>query len=237
MEADLNILIAFTAGLLSFFSPCVLPLLPAYLGALGALAFPGAKGANAAAPGRNRVLLPALAFICGFAVIFIVMGLAAGLLGRALLAYRELIYRLGGIVIIFFALVQLNVLKFSFLLRSWRLVSRVPAAGGFISAMLMGAVFSAGWSPCVGPVLGGILLLAMVASSTLQAAYYLVAYTAGMAVPFFLVALFLEGFMLKRGKLNRYLPFFTRLSGLLLLLLGILLVSGLFLRLTAMLTF
>ena len=237
MEADLNIFIAFTAGVLSFFSPCVLPLLPAYLGALGALAIPGGKIKGGDLPGRNRLLLLALAFICGFALIFIAMGLAVGLLGRVLLQHRELIYRLGGLVIIFFALVQLDLLKISYFQRSWRFASRAPAAGGFVGAMIMGAVFSAGWSPCVGPVLGGILLLAMVAATPLQAAFYLVAYTAGMAVPFFLVALFLEGFMRKRGKLNRYLPLFARLGGILLLLLGISLVSGLFQRLTAILTF
>ena len=236
--ADLNILIAFSAGLLSFFSPCVLPLLPAYLGALGALAFPGSgETKENAHPGRKRVMLLALAFVGGFAVIFISMGLAAGFLGQALLVHRELIYRIGGIIVILFGLVQLGVFRLSILERSWRLRDRAPAVSGFFSAFIMGAIFSAGWSPCVGPVLGGILFLAMATASPLQAAIYLVAYTVGMAVPFLLVAFFMEGFMAKRKNINKYLPILSRLSGLLLLALGILLVSGLFLRLTAMLTF
>lgn len=233
--ADLNVLIAFSAGLLSFFSPCVLPLLPAYLGALGVLAFPGAGEVKDKGLGRNRIMLLALAFIGGFAVIFISMGLAVGFLGQALLVHRELIYRVGGIIVIIFGLVQLGVFRFSLLERSWRL--RAPAVGGFFSAFVLGAVFSAGWSPCVGPVLGSILLLAMATGSPLQSAFYLVAYTAGMAVPFLLVAYFVEAFMARRKSINRFLPLLSRLSGVLLLLLGILLVSGLFLRLTAMLTF
>jgi len=239
LEADLNILVAFSAGLLSFVSPCVLPLLPAYLGALGALAFPvaGQAGEGGSGPGRNRILLLALAFIGGFSVIFISMGLAAGMLGMMLLAQRELIYRLGGVIVIGFALVQLGILRFSFLQRSWRFAGLAPAGGGFFSAFVMGIIFSAGWSPCVGPVLGAILLLALAAPTILQAAYYLLAYTLGMAAPFFLAALFLENFMLKRGKLQPYLPIFARLSGVLLLLLGILLASGLFQHLTAILPF
>ena len=235
--ADLNILIAFSAGILSFFSPCILPLLPAYLGALGALAFPVSEGERKGSPVRMLVMLLALAFIGGFAVIFISMGLAAGLLGQTLLAHRELIYRLGGIVVIFFGLAQLGVMRFSFLERTWRMRARAPAVGGFFSAFIMGAVFSAGWSPCVGPVLGSILFLAMATASPLQASVYLIAYTAGMAVPFLLVALFMEKFMSKRKSINRYLPLLNRLSGVLLIILGILLVSGLFLRLTSILTF
>ncbi len=235
MTANLNIFIAFIAGLLSFFSPCVLPLLPAYLGALGALAFPGSKGAGEERPNRSRVKLLALAFICGFALVFMAMGLAAGLLGSMLLAHRELIYRAGGIMIILFALVQLELLQIPLLQSSWHVVSRAPAAGGFVGALLMGAVFSAGWSPCVGPVLGAILLLALTAATPLQAAFYLAAYTLGMAAPFFLVALFLETFMLKRGRINRYLPLLARCSGILLLILGVLLASGLFQQFTAIL--
>jgi len=151
-----------------------------------------------------------------------------------LLAQRELIYRLGGIVIIGFALAQLGILRFSFLQRSWRFSGLAPAEGGLCSAFVMGIIFSAGWSPCVGPVLGAILLLALAAPTIQQSAYYLFAYTLGMALPFFLVALFLENFMVKRGKLQFYLPFFARLSGVLLLLLGILLASGYFQYLTAL---
>lgn len=236
MEADLNILIALGAGLLSFFSPCVLPLLPAYLGALGALAFPG-RGKEQEAVGRSRVLLLSLAFIGGFAVVFMAMGLAVGLLGQALLVHRELIYRVGGAIVIFFGLTQLGLFRFSLLERSWRLKSRAPAVSGFFSAFIMGAVFSAGWSPCVGPVLGSILLLAMAAASPLQAAFYLAAYTVGMALPFLLVALFIDRFMAKRSRINTYLPLLSRLSGILLIFLGVLLLSGLFMRFTAMLTF
>jgi cytochrome c-type biogenesis protein len=156
------------------------------------------------------------------------MGFAAGMLGMVLLAQRELIYRLGGIVVIGFALVQLGILRYSFLQRSWRLTGLTPGRGGFFGAFVMGIVFSAGWTPCIGPVLGAILVLALAAPTILQAAYYLLAYTLGMAAPFLLAAFFLDNFMLKRGKLQPYLPLFARLSGVLLLLLGILLASGYF---------
>lgn len=183
------------------------------------------------------MLLLTFAFVSGFSVIFIAMGLAAGMLGAVLLAQREMIYRLGGIVVIGFALVQLGVLRLSGMQRIWRLPGFTPAGGSYLSAFVMGIIISAAWSPCVGPVLGAVLLLAMVAPTGMQAAFYLLAYALGLAVPFFLAAFFLENYMIKRGKLQRHLPLFARLSGILLLLLGILLASGLFQRWPAILQF
>ncbi|RJX23847.1 MAG: cytochrome c biogenesis protein CcdA [Dethiobacter sp.] len=227
--ADLNVAVAFGAGLLSFFSPCVLPLIPAYMASMGvqlSAKEPALKG---------RLLTMSLAFVLGFTLIFIIMGISAGLLGSLLLEYREALYRLGGVIVFFFGLKQLGIFNLPFLERSWSGISRAPAARGIFSSFLMGAIFSLAWSPCAGPVLAGILLLAMGAGSPSTAAFYLFVYSMGLAVPFIALAVFWDVFLGRLKKLNRFHAVFTRLSAVFLLLLGFLLFSGLFLKITSIL--
>ncbi len=223
---ELNILIAFSAGVLSFFSPCVLPLIPVYLASMGAWAFPG-EGSSDGTLSRGRALFVSLSFILGFTLVFVIMGASIGLLGRVFLEYRQVLYRLGGLLVIFLGLKQLGLLKVAFLERSWKVSGKAGGASGLMGAFLLGAVFSIGWSPCVGPVLAGILLLSLTAPGLFTAAGYLFVYSMGMAVPFLIIALFLEGITGKLQKLNSYLPYFNLAGGILLLIIGGLLVSGL----------
>lgn len=228
--ADLNLAIAFGAGLVSFFSPCVLPLIPAYLGSMGALAFPDRDAGEEEIRATGKAVSFTAAFVLGFSLIFILLGISAGLAGGLVMEYRDVLFRIGGAVVILFGLQQLGLLRIGFLERSLKGSGGVPKKTGFLSSFIMGSLFSLGWTPCVGPVLASILLLAMGTGSPVSAGYYLVAYSLGMAVPFMVIALFLEKFMQKRKSFNRYLPLISRISGILLLLVGFLLISGLFLR-------
>ncbi|MDO9574620.1 MAG: cytochrome c biogenesis protein CcdA, partial [Candidatus Contubernalis sp.] len=172
---DLNILIAFSAGILSFFSPCVLPLIPVYLASMGARAFQG-EGSSKDLPSRGRALLVSLSFVLGFTLVFVIMGASIGFLGRAFLEYRQVLYRIGGLLVILLGLKQLGLLKVSFLEGSWKISGSTGRTSGLIGAFALGAIFSIGWSPCVGPVLAGILLLSLVAPSPFTAAGYLFIY-------------------------------------------------------------
>lgn len=229
-SADINIAIAFGAGLVSFFSPCVLPLIPAYLGSMGALAFPSAGPDEKEIRGTGKAVYFTAAFVLGFSLVFILLGISAGLAGGLVVEYRDILFRVGGVVVIVFGLQQLGLIRIGFLERSLKGSGGAPKKAGFLSSFIMGALFSLGWTPCVGPVLASILLLAMGTGSPFSAGYYLVAYSAGMAIPFMLIAVFMEKFMQKRKTLNRYLPWIGRISGILLLFVGFLLISGLFLR-------
>lgn len=222
---ELSIYIAFTAGILTFFSPCVFPLIPVYLASIGAWAFPG-ESSPEGNTSRGRTLLVAFSFILGFTLIFVVMGASIGFLGRLFLEHQQVLYRSGGLLIILLGLSQLGFLKVPFLERTWKVSGDRGKTTGVTGAFLLGAVFSIGWSPCVGPVLAGILLLSLTAPSPFTAAGFLFVYSMGMAVPFLIIALLLEGITGRLKKLNRYLPFFNRASGLLLLIIGGLLVSG-----------
>jgi cytochrome c-type biogenesis protein len=226
---DLNTIIAFSAGLISFFSPCVLPLIPAYLASMGAQLYDKEPGL------KSRMLVMSLSFVLGFTIVFITMGVSAGLLGSLLLEYRETLYRLGGVIVIFLGLRQLGIFNLPFLEHSWSVVSRAPVTRGVFSSFLMGAIFSLAWSPCAGPVLAGILLLAMGAGSSYTAAFYLFAYSMGLAVPFIAMAAFWNIFSGRLTKLNRFLFLFTRLSAIFLLFLGFMLFSSLFLKITSIL--
>ncbi len=227
---DLNYPIAFGAGILSFFSPCVLPLIPVYLGAIGALGFSG-EGSEQQWSRKEGAMPVALAFILGFSTVFVILGLSVGSLGYLLLEYRESLYRLGGVVVVFFGLKQLGLLKLPFLERGWGLRLKTPFGSGVAGSFLMGAIFSLGWSPCVGPILASILLLAMGTGEPSVAAVYLLIYSAGLAIPFLLLAFFLEKISTRFRGLYSYMPLITKISGVLLLVFGILLIGGLFQRL------
>ena len=229
---DLNTGIAFAAGLISFFSPCVLPLVPAYLASMGAR-IGVEKGQDEVIKGR--VFLMTLAFILGFTVVFILLGVSFGLIGNFLYAYRVLLNRIGGIVVFAFGLKQLGVLRISFLERSFGGIWKAPSSRGFFSLFILGMIFSLGWSPCAGPVLASILVLAMGTGSPSTAAFYLFAYSMGLALPFIMMAFFWERILVRIKKLHRYLPLFTVISAVLLIILGVMLFSGLFLKVAAIL--
>jgi cytochrome c-type biogenesis protein len=222
--AGLGLFVAFAAGLLSFLSPCVLPLVPSYIGFLTGMSLPEATGR------KRPALVHAILFVAGFSLVFILLGASATALGRALNQYQVWIQRIGGVLIIAFGLVCLGVFRADFLMRDRR-VQMEQKPVGYLGSLLVGMAFAAGWTPCIGPVLGAILGLAATSSDLTRGTLLLVSYSAGLAVPFLLAAVALESFLDWFQRFRRYLPWVMRVSGALLVFVGILMVTGEFTRL------
>jgi cytochrome c-type biogenesis protein len=222
--ATLGIAVAFAAGLLSFLSPCVLPLVPSYVGFLTGMTLPEMEG-------RRRVaLLHALLFVGGFSLVFILLGASATALGRALNFYQVWLQRVGGLLIIAFGLVCLGVIKADWLTRERRVhLEQKPV--GYLGSALVGMAFGAGWTPCIGPVLGAILGLAATTADLSRGVLLLAVYSAGLAVPFLVAAVAVERFLEWFQRFRKFLPWVMKLSGALLVLVGVLLLTGEFTRL------
>jgi cytochrome c-type biogenesis protein len=220
----LGVVVAFLAGLRSFLSPCVLPLVPSYVGFLTGMTLPEVSG-------RRRVaLVHALLFVGGFSLVFILLGASATALGRALNYYQVWLQRIGGVLIIGFGLVCLGVFRIRLLSQERRLhLERKPL--GYLGSVLVGMAFAAGWTPCIGPVLGGILGLAATSTDVSRGMLLLGAYSAGLALPFLLAAVALDSFLEWFQRFRRFLPWVMRITGVMLVLVGLLLVSGEFTRL------
>ena len=224
--ATLGIVVAFIAGLLSFLSPCVLPLVPSYIGFLTGMTL------GEVSDRRRDALLHALLFVAGFSLIFMLLGASATALGRALNYYQVWLQRVGGALIILFGLLCLGVFKVGMLTQERRLhLERKPV--GYLGSVLVGMAFAAGWTPCIGPVLGGILGLAATSSDVSRGMLLLGVYSAGLAVPFLIAALALESFLEWFQRFRRFLPWVMRASGVLLIMVGVLLVTGEFTRLAS----
>ena len=207
----------FGAGVASFLAPCIVPLVPAYLGIIAG------EAANARDPAKA---VPAtLVFILGFATVFAGLGAAAGLLGSSLRDVQQVIERVGGVLIVIMGLALLGVVRGP-LSREKRLVSRIPNGGGRARPFVVGVAFGAAWSPCVGPLLAAALTVAARDGQALKGAVLLLAYAFGIGVPFLLCALGLASFPAFGEWLRRAAPVIERVSGVLLVILGVLLVTG-----------
>ena len=221
---NLSIFVAFFAGLLSFLSPCVLPLVPSYLGFITGLSL------NEMTARRRVAMTHSFLFVAGFSLVFILLGMGATALGRALNYHQIWLQRVGGVLIILFGLYLLGVFKFGFLEREGRLhIERKPL--GYFGTLLVGMAFAAGWTPCIGPILGGILTLAGTQADLSRGTLLLASYSAGLALPFLAAAWAVDTFLDWFQRFRKYLPWVQRASGILLLIVGILLVSGEFTRL------
>ena len=221
---QLGFFVAFAAGVLSFLSPCVLPLVPSYLGFLTGMTLDEMSG-------RRRIaMVHALLFVLGFGLIFVILGASATALGSALKYYQVWLSRVGGALIVLFGLYTMWGGTFAFLQRDQRVhLDRKPI--GYLGSVLVGMAFAAGWTPCIGPILGGILGLAATEGDVRQGTLLLAAYSAGLAVPFLAAAWAMEGFLDWFQKFRKYLPWVMRISGLLLIFVGLLMVTGEFTRL------
>jgi cytochrome c-type biogenesis protein len=220
--------VAFLAGVLSFLSPCVLPLVPSYLGFITGMTLDDLRGGT----NRGAILVPALAFVGGFSLVFLIMGASATLLGQMLLRYQDWISRIGGIIIIVFGLHLLGVLRIMPFLREHRFqLGTKPAGVG--GAVVAGVVFGAGWTPCIGPVLGGLLTYASTRETLASGMTLLAFYSLGLAVPFLAAAFATGRFLTASKSFRRWLPVVEKASGAILLVAGILLVTGSFTMLSA----
>jgi cytochrome c-type biogenesis protein len=216
--------LAFLAGLASFLSPCVFSLVPAYVGYLGGRA----AGGEATASNRFVTLAHGFAFVLGFSVVFIALGVAASAAGGLLYDLRSYLEKIGGIVVIIFGLHMLGVFRIPFLEYDARVHSTPSAKWGYLSSALLGVFFSAGWSPCVGPVLGSILTLAINGGSVALGIKLLSAYSAGLAVPFLAAALGIGWVTVALRKYGKVMHYVEMVMGAVLVIVGALLFAGVF---------
>lgn len=224
---------AFFAGLITFLAPCTLPLVPAYLGFISGVSKRELENPETAPAARKKIRLNGVAFVLGFSLVFVSMGTLVGLLGGALTPVREWATRLGGVVVIVFGLFLLGVFRIPFLARDRRI--KIPSwlhAGEPSSSVLVGAAFALGWTPCVGPILGSILLLASSTSTAFTGALMLAVFSAGLALPFLLLALLYAEMTAYIHTLERTLKIVSIVGGVFLILLGIMLLTGEFALLT-----
>jgi cytochrome c-type biogenesis protein len=229
---SVTVMIALTAGLLSFLSPCVLPLVPSYLSFVTGMTLDDLQEDRI---DRRVILVQAALFVAGFSAVFILLGATASFLGQFFRIYEVWIARVGGLLIIVLGLHLMGVLRITALLRERRMhLADKPA--GHLGTLAVGAAFGAGWTPCIGPALGAILTLAGTSETVWSGVGLLLAYSLGLAVPFMLAALALGSFLNAFQRFRRWIPVLEKASGALLVFLGILLLTGTFTMLSAYLT-
>ena len=223
MNESVGILVAVTAGVLSFLSPCVLPLVPSYLSFVTGMSLEDLEqGVD-----RRATMIHSLLFVAGFSLIFILLGASASFLGVFLKHYELWIARIGGVLIVILGLHLTGVFRITPLMREKRVhVNDKPA--GYLGTIGIGIAFGAGWTPCIGPVLGAILTLASTQETVWNGVGLLTAYSAGLAVPFLAASLALDAFLQAFSRFRRFLPLVEKASGVLLIILGLLLITGYF---------
>ena len=216
---------AFLAGILSFVSPCVLPIVPPYLAWLAGVSFEELKAEEPNAAQRRRVVLAALAFVLGFSTVFVGLGATASVIGKTIAQYFDTLSIIAGIVIIIMGLHFLGVFGIAFLYREARVqVSRKPA--GFVGAYVIGLAFAFGWTPCVGPVLAAILFVAGSEGTAARGAMLLAIYSLGIGIPFILAALFASRFLGLAARFRKHMRKVEMAMGALLVITGLLFVTG-----------
>jgi cytochrome c-type biogenesis protein len=241
MEGNtVTLLAAFGAGLLSFISPCVLPLVPGYLSYISGLSVDEMRGGGAAAGSRGvgvavavspavrrQVVLSSLAFILGFSLVFVSLGAAASVIGRFLLERQEIFGRIAGAIVIIFGLHTMGVLRIEWLYQEKRVhTNRKPA--GYVGAVLIGIAFAFGWTPCIGPILSAILALAGTQETVGQGVRLLSVYSLGLGVPFLATALAMNHFFAAMSRIRRHYHKIEVVSGALLVIIGLLIFTNKF---------
>ena len=215
----MNLFIAFGGGILAFFSPCFLPLVPAYLIYITGMSFDEIRDI------RLKTIIHSLLFILGFGIIFTSLGLAAGFIGGFLFAFRDILRVLGGGLIILLGLYLAGILKLPFLDIEKRItIAKKPS--GYLGTILVGMVFALGWSPCVGPILAGILTLAAQSGTAGQGALMLIAFSLGLGLPLFLVSIAVDFTLSLLKRIEKYLGIIHFVCGFFLVIVGILLVMN-----------
>ena len=224
MSESLGVLVAFSAGLFSFLSPCVLPLFPSYLSFITGMSVDRLTS-EVTAGARTRVLLHSVAFILGFSVVFVSLGASFSAAGQFLLDYRDWIRIAGGMLIIVFGLYIAGALRVGLLGRTRQLQIRSKPAG-LVGSFLVGLTFAIGWTPCVGPILGSILTLARNDRTVRQGIVLLLCYSAGLGLPFLLSSIALGGFLRFFKRYRPFIPTVERAAGVLLIVVGVLVATN-----------
>jgi cytochrome c-type biogenesis protein len=224
---DVTIGLAFLAGLASFLSPCVFPLVPAYIGYIGGRTII-LEGETISPRQRWSTIGHGFAFILGFSIIFILLGLSFSILGGWLYNIRDLLAKIGGLVIILFGIHMTGIFRFRFLEYDLRHQTPAKENVGYIASFLMGVFFSAGWSPCLGPVLASILTIAMNSGNSWQGVSLLGAYSIGLGIPFILAAVGVSWVSKILVRFKKILRITEIIMGIILIIVGIMLFTGTF---------
>lgn len=222
---QISVIAAFSAGLLSFVSPCVLPLVPSYISYITGLSVEQLTDASERVKFKKAIVLNSLLFIAGFSSVFIAFGASASLLGQVLITYQDQIRRFGGALIVVFGLYLLGLLNLNFLKMEHRFQFRSRPAG-YLGSFLIGVAFAAGWTPCVGPVLGSILLYASTTDSLVSGVVLLTSYSLGLGLPLFLTALGVDRFLAYFKQARAYLWGVSTVSGVLLVVVGVMIYAN-----------
>ncbi|MFB4163751.1 cytochrome c biogenesis CcdA family protein [Alteribacillus sp. JSM 102045] len=221
---EVSIWLAFGAGIISFLSPCIFPLVPAYLAQLT-----GTTVSNNQINAQRRLILTrSIGFILGFTIIFMLLGASSTFLGQQFARWSNLIEQLGGIVIVIFGLQMAGIISIRSLLSDKKVHYEPKKSTSFTSSVLLGLLFAAGWSPCIGLVLGAILTLASQADTMYTGIFMLFVYSIGMGIPFLLVALLYSKSLNRLKRLNKWVPIIQKTSGYIMIALGIMLFTGYF---------
>jgi cytochrome c-type biogenesis protein len=221
---ELNGIIAFSSGILSFFAPCVLPLVPSYLVFISGVSIDHLDGPKTA-KFKSVMLTHSIAFVLGFSLVFITLGISSSIIGEFLSTYQTYISRIGGILLIIMGLFTLNLIKIPFLSQE-KMIHLKTKPLGFFGSFIVGIVFSLGWTPCIGPALSSILIIASTEESAWQGAYLLSMYSLGFAVPFILSALLFDQLLRFIKRYGYVVKYTTKIMGILLIIVGLLLATS-----------
>lgn len=228
---DISASAAFLAGLISFITPCVLPVVPPYLAYIAGVSFSQYSGDTATAQEKKRVqrrvFFSSVLFVLGFTTVFVLLGATASVLGQAMARYFDVLSKAAGLVILVLGIHYMGLVRIPLLYREARMDVKKSSESIFM-AYLIGLAFAFGWTPCVGPVLAGVLFLAGSEGTALQGSWLLLAYSAGMGLPFIFAALFASRFLSLSTRIKRHMNMLEKLIGGMLLVTGLLLISGKF---------
>jgi len=226
VNQEITLLAAFAAGFLSFVSPCVLPLIPGYISFVSGVSVEEMRG-EAAAPATSRlqVFVTSLAFVIGFSIVFVSLGASATAIGKFLFARLPLLSKIAGVILIVFGLHTMGVFRLAFLESEKRMHSQRKPAGPF-GAMLVGVAFAFGWTPCIGPILGGILAIAGSKKTVGEGITLLAVYSLGLGIPFLITSLAINQFFGAAKRIRKHYHAIELASGALLIVIGLLIVTG-----------
>lgn len=222
---NISYAVAFAAGFLTFLSPCLLPIIPSFIAYITGISLSDMNDPVGKGAAKRKAMIHSALFIAGFSLIFILLGLTATFIGKALFHYQKFIQIGGGALIILFGLYLIGILRLDFLGKEMKIRFKSEGASYF-GSFLIGVTFAAAWTPCAGPILGSILLLAGTKTSALEGAKLLSAYSLGIALPFFLTALLINTFVAHLNKLKKFISVVNIISGIFLVIVGVLIMTN-----------
>ncbi len=230
---NVTLLIAFAAGILSFISPCVLPLIPSYVSYISGISFNELSQEQVSPQLKKKILINSLCFTLGFSVVFIAIGTAVTALGQFFSSNQDIIRKAGSVFIILMGIHVTGILPIKALLHEMGFAHKIGKPAGYTGSFLVGIGFAAGWTPCIGPILTSILIVAGTGDSLLRGIFLLISYSAGFAIPFLLTSLAIHKFLRFSGKYKKYIHLFSKMTGFFLIGLGVMIYTNSFVIFTS----